>query len=202
MRTGMSLGVVVLLLAVGCAHGRGVRVEGGIPAAGGAKFGQRVCIEVPRYLQRDAAWAGDHLGSCSDSIGSGGCMVCCVGMVLSSYGVPADPKSLNDYLSQNGGYTGSGLLIWDKALAYSQGQARMGYNGKADYNVLDRYLLNGTPVITKILLRDAYPHWVVVVGKDGYEYLAQDPLDANPPRPLSHSTRRIYQLRVLEPVKR
>lgn len=192
---------MVLLLAAGCASGRGrTAAPSGIPSAGGQYFGQRLCYDVPVHLQRNTTWCNDSLGGSYESIGSAGCTMCCTAMVLSYYGIETDPKALNAYLSSCGGYTPSGLLIWEKCVAYSGGRVRLAYMGAPDYGVIDSHLLRGTPSIAKLYLPGGIPHWVVIVGKEGYEYLARDPLTETGPRPLSQLGRSIHALRVLERV--
>jgi hypothetical protein len=63
--------------------------------------------------------------------------------------------------------------------------------------VIDAELAAKRPVIAKIMLMETIPHWVLIVGKDGREYLALDPL--NQQRKVikvSSRSRAIYAVRV------
>ncbi|TDU72858.1 hypothetical protein EI77_01324 [Prosthecobacter fusiformis] len=63
---------------------------------------------------------------------------------------------------------------------------------------MDRALERGEYPVIKFILPAGIPHWVVVVGKDGYEYLVQDPLVASAkPVPLSIRASGIYSVRVV-----
>src|SRR5690606_9482993 len=112
-----------------------------------------------------------------------------------------DPKTLNAALSANGGYTSSGLLIWEKCSAFTSGWVRVAYVGRPDYGIIDANLRRGNPVIVKILLGERYTHWVLIVGKDGPEYLVHDPAAGVAPLPLRPRSRYMYALRVLEPIE-
>ncbi len=43
------------------------------------------------------------------------------------------------------------------------------------FGLLDHELLEGNPVIVRLKLRNGTPHFVVVVGKEGWNYLIRDP---------------------------
>lgn len=169
----------------------------GLPTVGGARFAQPVNLPVPSYAQRDPAWAGDRLGKSHETIGSAGCTMCCVSMLLSYYGYKADPKTLNDYLSAHEGYTGSGLLVWEKCVDFAGGGVQVAYIGEPDYAQIDRRLLKGEPSIVKIVTPRGVPHWVLVVGKHDREYTVMDPLNGPAAWPLSRYGQYMYALRVL-----
>ena len=52
----------------------------------------------------------------------------------------------------------------------------MDYMGRPDHAVIDRALRNSQPVLIKVYIHGVVPHWVLVVGKVGAEYLMRDPL--------------------------
>jgi hypothetical protein len=169
-----------------------------ISSSGGHYFLRRVQIPVPVYTQDDPRWSFQLLGPTYETIGQSGCAITSAAMVLSAYGVDTDPQRLNDFLKTNGGYTTNGWLYWEKAAAIAPGgQVEKAYEDLPSYALIDQNLEQGNPVIVRLTLRNGTTHFVVVVGKDGWDYLVQDP--ARPAEwgvyPLKELTGRIEALR-------
>jgi hypothetical protein len=147
-----------------------------ISSSGGRYFVQRVVIPVPIFEQGDPRWTFDLLGPTIDTLGQEGCAVTSAAMVLSAYGVDTDPQRLNQYLTLHGGYTGEGWLYWEKAAEVAPGgQVEKAYEDSPSYALIDQNLLAGNPVIVRLTLWNGHTHFVVVVGKAGWDYLIQDP---------------------------
>ena len=169
-----------------------------ISSSGGRYFIQRVVIPVPVYTQDDPRWTFELLGPTFDTMGQAGCAVTSAAMVLSAYGVDIDPDRLNQYLSTHAGYTEDGWVYWEKAAEVAPGgQVEKAYEDLPTYTLIDQNLLAGNPVIVRLTLRNGHTHFVVLVGKEGWDYLAQDP--ARSPTwgvyPLKELTSRIEALR-------
>ncbi len=96
-------------------------------------------------------------------------------MVLAFYGADLDPGKLNAFLQQNGGYTDHGWLYWEKASEYPPVLAEHVYEDDASHFLIDWNLLRGNPVIVRLRYPDGITHFVVIVGKQGNEYLIRDP---------------------------
>lgn len=147
-----------------------------ISSSGGRYFVQRVIIPVPIFEQGDPRWTFDLLGPTIDTMGQAGCAVTSAAMVLSAYGVDTDPQRLNQYLTLHGGYTDEGWLYWEKAAEIAPGgQVEKAYEDPPSYALIDQNLLAGNPVIVRLTLRNGHTHFVVIVGKAGWDYLIQDP---------------------------
>ena len=136
----------------------------------------------------------------SDTVGQTGCALTSAAMVLSAYGVDTDPDRLNQYLTTHGGYTDQGWLYWEKAAEVAPGgQVEKAYEDAPSYALIDQNLLAGNPVIVRLKLHNGTTHFVVVLGKEGWDYLIQDP--ARPPAygvyPLKVLTDHIEALRFL-----
>jgi hypothetical protein len=169
-----------------------------ISSSGGRYFLNRVQLSVPVYVQDDPRWTFQLLGPTYETIGQAGCAITSAAMVLSSYGVDIDPPRLNAYLQTHGGYTPNGWLYWEKAAEVApDGQVQKAYEDLPSYAQIDDNLLEGNPVIVRLTLRNGMTHFVVIVGKEGWDYLVQDP--ARPPSwgvyPLKELTPRIEALR-------
>ena len=169
-----------------------------ISSSGGHYFVHRVVIPVPVFTQNDPRWTFELLGPTFETMGQSGCAVTSAAMVLSAYGVDTDPDRLNQYLTTHGGYTDTGKVYWEKAAEVAPGgQVQKAYEDLPSYDLIDNNLLAGNPVIIRLTLRNGTTHFVVVVGKEGWNYLVQDP--ARSPTwgvyPLKDLTNRIEALR-------
>lgn len=170
----LLLTAIVLSVAVWLYYFQPYRVR----SAGGIYFFQKLVLPVPRFAQGDPRWGSDLLGPTENTMGAEGCAVSSAAMVLSFYGVNVDPGRLNDYLGENGGYTPQGWVYWEKAAAFPPTRARHVYEDLPSYYLLDANLWRGNPMIVRVRLASGTSHFVVVVGKEGFHYLIQDPARA------------------------
>jgi hypothetical protein len=169
-----------------------------ISSSGGRYFLHRVVIPVPVLTQNDPRWTFELLGPTFDTLGQSGCAVTSAAMVLSAYGVDTDPDRLNQYLTTHNGYTDNGWVYWEKAAEVAPGgRVEKAYEDLPSYALIDRNLLAGNPVIVRLTLPNGTTHFVVLLGKEGWDYLVQDP--ARSPSwgvyPLKELTGRIEALR-------
>jgi hypothetical protein len=148
---------------------------GRLEPRGGLYFFRRVELPGPVFRQNDPRWGKDPLGPSDDTLGSAGCAVSSAAMILASYGVDTDPQRLNNYLTENEGYTPQGWLYWEKAAAMAPDRVRHVYEDLASYERMDMNLLRGNPVIVKLRLSSGITHFVVIAGKEGFDYLTRDP---------------------------
>jgi Leucine-rich repeat (LRR) protein len=140
------------------------------------------------YSQRDENWAGDRLGSESQTasdctIGEYGCAMTCGAMLnqmeISGDSAEVTPKSFNQWLIDNEGYAYNEYppngfyaeIKWNK-IADMDGTGGLIYNGYDDnennWAYLDSQLNSGNMVIVKVVNQD-FPngHWVLVVERNG-----------------------------------
>jgi hypothetical protein len=147
-----------------------------ISSSGGRYFIHRLAIPVPVFTQNDPRWTFDLLGPTYQTVGQTGCAITSAAMVLASYGVDTDPHRLNLFLNTTGGYTPNGWLYWEKAADIApMGQVEKAYEDLPSYALIDQNLLAGNPVIIRLTLQNGTTHFVVLVGKQGWNYLVQDP---------------------------
>ncbi len=146
-----------------------------LPPAGGLYFPGKLQLKVPVFAQADARWRGDLLGPTSNTLGAEGCAVTSAAMVLAFHGMNVDPQRLNHFLTQSNGYTERGWLHWEAAAEYEQGKVRHAYEDLPSYRLIDWNLLKGNPLIVRIRRPEGGTHFVLVVGKEGWDYIAQDP---------------------------
>lgn len=172
------LAILVLLVLAGAA---GIYIDWHwkrpLSPRGGKYFFHRVELPVPSLRQGDERWRADALGGVPDrdTLGSAGCAVASVAMVFRSYGIDTDPQQLNWYLTSVGGYTEQGWLYWECAAWWAPERVRHVYEDLPSYQLIDENLARGNPVIVRVRLAGGITHFVVIAGKEGFDYLVRDP---------------------------
>jgi len=149
--------------------------RGKIAPSGGRYFFHRVELPVPQLFQGDEKWAGDYLAATPGTIGGEGCAITSIAMIFQYYGIDTDPQRLNWFLDTNGGYTPEGWVYWEKAAEIAPGRVKHIYEDLPSYYLIDSNLARGNPVIVKLKLPGGITHFVVIAGKDGWDYLIRDP---------------------------
>ena len=146
-----------------------------IEASGGWYFFSRTEIPGPLFRQADERWRDDLLGPTPGTLGGEGCAVSSAAMVLASYGIDTDPQRLNAFLKTNDGFTEQGWIYWEKAAELAPEQVRHVYEDLPTYHLIDANLCAGNPVIVRLRQSHGGTHFVVIAGKDGFDYLTRDP---------------------------
>jgi hypothetical protein len=158
--------------------------------AGGATGGQPTAMfNTAPLSQRDPRWKDIPLGftSGAETIGSDGCTLTCVTMLVNGFGFNETPASLNEKLKQlgaNQGFFGA-LIAWFGVPRVSAG---LKLNKLVDCRAvpapmaeIDAALDAGKPVIVEL---DMSPnpglqnHWVLIYARQGGDYLIRDPWPA------------------------
>ncbi len=173
--------LIVLLVAV-------FAIAGGVTAFGFYEFGKhplspsggwyffgRTELPVALYLQSDPVWGQDQLGQSVHTMGQVGCAVTSVAMVMKFYGVDVDPGRLNVFLRDHGGYDENNDLRWEGPPVLAPERVRHVYEDLPSYYLIDSNLEHGNPVIIRLHLASGSTHFVVVMGKQGFDYLIRDP---------------------------
>ena len=144
---------------------------------GGRYFFHRVELAVPSFHQADDKWRDDPLGGieANGTVGGEGCAVAAAAMVFKFYGIDVDPQQLNWFLTSTGGYTENGWLYWDRAAWFAPDRVRHIYEDLPSYQLIDSNLGRGNPVIVRVRLASGTTHFVVIAGKEGFDYLIADP---------------------------
>jgi hypothetical protein len=144
---------------------------------GGRYFFYRVELAVPSFRQGDERWSDDPMGGIPDNgtLGGQGCAVAAAAMVFKFYGIDTDPQQLNWFLTSVDGYTERGWVYWERAAWLSPNRVRHVYEDLPSFWLIDSNLARGNPVIVRVRLGGGVTHFVVVAGKDGFDYLVRDP---------------------------
>jgi hypothetical protein len=153
----------------------------------------------PIYLQNDPRWKYDKIGGSQQTLGAVGCTVCCVSMALAHHGIDLPPNELNELLKANEGYTQQGWLKWYTVSKITHNKIGFSIPSHPSLAMIDAALEAGKPVIAKIRLYDIIFHWVLIVKKEGQEYLIKDPLgDGKSLDKLSKFKSKIYAVRIVK----
>jgi hypothetical protein len=68
-----------------------------------------------------------------------------------------------------------GWLYWDRAAWWAPDRVRHIYEDLPSYQLIDSNLARGNPVIVRVRFSSGITHFVVIAGKDGFDYLIRDP---------------------------
>lgn len=144
-------------------------------------------MKIPNlYSQNDVQWKNDKLGV-SGTIGSIGCLMVDAAMLLCWFGIKVTPKTLNQKITENNGYSGN-LFIWQIITAMfpeiKWGILVGGLHDpltKTQMDFIRAKIDEGFPVVLQI---DTIPatskldeHWVLAVDYDGDDFIVADPWD-------------------------
>ena len=136
-------------------------------------------IDIPPLCQKDPRWKDIKLGNSNLTIGSDGCLVTCFAMVLG-----VTPAEFNARMKAVGGFTGA-RIYWQmvkKAYPNSEYLKYLEcYYTPAPLHEIDALLEQGVAIMAHV---DYNPkttfidqHWVLIIGKNGNDYIINDPID-------------------------
>lgn len=108
--------------------------------------------------QRNLAWSQKKIGETNLTVGRYGCLITCIAMLSSYYGLFRDPE----WLAENLKFTKDGLLYWSSCNFENFKFERRVY-GQNDYLIKKSLLSNPD---TAVVVEVDYSHWVVIIGRD------------------------------------
>jgi hypothetical protein len=190
--------LVVVTLGVICYFHYSTGTPTPIGCTGGIRLPDFQPFKFPLYLQTDPRWSKQQIGGSEESIAAAGCTLCCLSMAFECHGIPMRPDKLNALLKASGGYTQKGWVIWKVVETVSGGQLKVDVPSAASHELIDTSLQRHNPVLAKVLLPGNVPHWVLIVGKNGNEYVIADPLTQNNDlESLTKFTSGVYAIRII-----
>ena len=127
----------------------------------------------PYYSQCDSRWKGDRLGTSSATICSAGCLMSSVAMMMAGNnvkinGAETTPKTLNTWLTSNGGYAQGNLFVWGSV-------AKFGFSYTGRFNAASDVKAKMNQGQICILNVNNGGHWVLATGSDANGFTVNDP---------------------------
>jgi hypothetical protein len=135
-----------------------------------------MAFNLVKLSQRDPKWKGDKLGTSSLTLGTSGCAVSSVAILLSGYGYSETPGSLNSKLKTKGGFIGAAIVWGAISVIYPKvkfSNIIISRDSDAPLAAIDASIARGRPVLVEV---DSSPasglqtHWVVLYAKKGSDY--------------------------------
>ncbi len=133
---------------------------------------QMIFPPVPHFSQGDSRWGSRVLGH-SSNISEQGCAISAVAMILNFYGRDANPASLDEYLDNNGGYSGNSV-VWGTAAKFNKSRGnKLKYERKTGseqqlLKIIKKRIKRNQPTMARVDYgKDndlKYNHFVVCVG--------------------------------------
>jgi hypothetical protein len=173
--------LLVALIATGAVGwwAAGWMHKGPVDTRGGLYFPTKKVLPAPHFRQADPTWGNDLLGATDSTLAAEGCAVASAAMSLAARGMDIDPARLNAFLTElPGGYTPRGWIYWEKAAEFDPEMAASllpHYEDDPSYFLIDWNLLHGNPVIARVRYPSGMTHFVLIIGKTGFDYLIHDP---------------------------
>ncbi len=142
--------------------------------------------DYPLISQRDPRWNLEKLGDGSTTINDYGCVITSIAMVMSKvYNKYITPVEINTKMKEVNGFTGANknLFIWRKLEeAFSKLKLKHSANYTsiaAPTDIIDSALKNGNHILVRVDYNlqtiAVNAHWVLIVDKDGNDYIIHDP---------------------------
>ena len=163
---------------------RQLAAQGSFARSARQRIGSRVWDGQGNYFnQLDSRWIDGRLGFSDDStLGDYGCGVASLAMVYKYYGLDVTPPSLNDDLKRVRAFVDD-LLDWRQVAAASQGRLELVNSpypvgaSRVDWDLIDRQLAAGNPVIVYVQRPGQVNHYVVLLDKRSNGYVMHDPIE-------------------------
>lgn len=124
-------------------------------------------ITINPLSQRDPAWASTKLGFSNKTIGTHGCTLTCLSMLLQSVGYAGlRPDVLNDQLKRANAFAQGNLIVWARVAAIYPKLQWMWRGYAYDNTVVKNSILKGVPVPIEVNGQKigATKHWVLYLG--------------------------------------
>lgn len=143
-------------------------------------------ISFPLFSQRDDKWRLEKLGTSTSTLGKDGCLVTDMAGLCKYYGKDTDPSRLNTALVAINGYKSDNLYKWYEGIPKifpdilcTKVQDTPNLLNVTQFAEIDEEIKNLRPVVIKVDFLPGTPdieqHYVVIIGKDGDDYVVADP---------------------------
>ncbi|MCP4221363.1 MAG: hypothetical protein GY765_42450 [bacterium] len=132
--------------------------------------------QVKYFLQNDDQWLNDEIGNSGRKMSSHGCLVTILASAIDGMGYSTNPGELNRRFAKNGVYLDNGDVVWYKIKkvfpTINYKYRRIFSSRTLEYDLAEGRL----PMVKVRYYKTGVFHWVLIVGTDGDDFLAMDPL--------------------------
>lgn len=128
------------------------------------------------FYQKDKRWAQERLGGKNGTLAAEGCLVTAAAMALSNLGFATNPSDLNKRLTESGGFTSRGWLIWDGIRKVTDGRARAIFHKEVSHKIIRQCMAGGDYPLVQFYLPNGRSHWAMIVWQSEKGYHMRDPL--------------------------
>ena len=137
-------------------------------------------FKTQNLYQNDEKWKNVKLGNSSETIGSWGCLLTSVTMILNAIGYNETPETVNEKMKKAGGFQGALFMpsflpyVWSNC-AYRDMQP---CESSVPIAQIDAAVAAGKPVILQVdwnKQKGTQTHFVLVKEKKGNDYVLYDP---------------------------
>lgn len=135
--------------------------------------------DIPYYLQNDPIWGDSTLGNTEENLRATGCLVSSLASGITLLNDTINPSQLNIKLRENGAFTSSGYVIWNKIKSINP---NIDYSFKRFFTSsdIDNDLKSGHfPIVKVKYYGNGIFHWVSIIGSSKDDYWIMDPLEAS-----------------------
>ena len=134
-------------------------------------------FKTQNLYQNDEKWKNVKLGNSSETIGSWGCLLTSVTMMLNGIGHNETPETVNDKMKRNGGFDRALFIPSVVPMVWSGLSYRGFYT--APIHQIDAEVAAGKPVILQVdwnpKEQGVQTHYMLVKEKKGNDYVIYDP---------------------------
>lgn len=140
--------------------------------------------QIISYSQRDDRWKTDLMMG-NNTIGGWGCAMACGVMLISQFNPEVTPKTLNQWLKQNNGYTSDNRLVWSKITEFEPRVQFVNYHLWRNIAANIPLLIEKLQVSPHIIQVDFRPggaldtHFVLALSSDSNDIDIIDPWDGS-----------------------
>ncbi len=142
-----------------------------------------ITADVTAFCQSDERWAEDNLGDSKYKMGDSGCLTTCITSIILMQDIEVNelseinPKTVNEYFSQNGVYDSEGDLTW--SVAGDLLGREFIRNEALEKEEIQSLIENKNYPIVLVKTSSGNYHFVLLVGADENSFLCMDPLNKN-----------------------
>jgi len=138
-------------------------------------------FKTQNLYQNDEKWKNTKLGNSSETIGTWGCLLTSVTMMLNGMGYNETPETVNDKMKTSGGFQGAFFIPSMLPYAYPNviyKDMQPCESFPAPVNLIDAAVAAGKPVILQVdwnKQAGIQTHFVLIKEKKGDDYVLYDP---------------------------